>query len=215
GGFQSEAARYVTGTSLLTLSSLLDKSLLHQVDGRYQIHEMLRQYAGSILQEHPDELAAVSAAHSVYYADYFETRESRLTNNRQDSAYGEVISEIDNITIGWQVAANTDLKTLGRYLRPLYRLLDIQTRYLDGERIFRTAAERFKEAADDDTYSLLYARAVILQATCLQNMTRYLEAEPLVLEVLPIVRAKESLWDLRIALACLGAVVYARGEYRQ
>jgi predicted ATPase/Tfp pilus assembly protein PilF len=215
GGFQSEAARSVTGASLLTLSSLLDKSLLHQVDGRYQIHEMLRQYAGGLLQEQSDELASLRAAHCAYYADYFEARDARLTNNRQDSAYSEVLREIDNITAAWQFAMETDLETLGRFLRPLYRLLDLQSRYLDGERIFRTAAERFSKESNNGTLSLLYARAIVLRASCLQNLTRYQEAEPLVLEILPILRAHDALWEQRIALACLGAVVYARGEYRQ
>jgi predicted ATPase/DNA-binding SARP family transcriptional activator len=215
GGFQPEAARTVTGASLLTLSSLLDKSLLHQVDGRYQIHEMLRQYAGSLLQEHPAEMNSVRTAHTIYYADYFEAREARLTNNRQDSTYGEVLDEIDNITAAWQHAMETDPEIFGRFLRPLYRLLDIQSRYLDGERIFRTAAERLKSASGSNDMSLLYARAVVLQASCLQNMTRYLEAEPLALEVLPVFREHNALWELRIGLACLGAVVYAKGEYRQ
>jgi predicted ATPase len=52
GGFDREAARQVAGTSLPILSALVDKSLVRRSgSGRYEIQELLRQYAGSQLAE--------------------------------------------------------------------------------------------------------------------------------------------------------------------
>jgi predicted ATPase len=45
-GFRREAAEAVAGVSMRVLSNLMDKSLLtREPNGRYQIHELLRQYA--------------------------------------------------------------------------------------------------------------------------------------------------------------------------
>jgi predicted ATPase/DNA-binding XRE family transcriptional regulator/Tfp pilus assembly protein PilF len=46
GGFRREAAEYVAGATLSALSSLIDKSLIrHSASKRYNLHELIRQYA--------------------------------------------------------------------------------------------------------------------------------------------------------------------------
>jgi predicted ATPase len=46
GGFQRKAAQAIAKTGLQTLASLMDKSLLRLMpSGRYQVHEVLRQFA--------------------------------------------------------------------------------------------------------------------------------------------------------------------------
>ena len=50
-GFTREAAQKVAGADLETLSALFDKSLIQQMDeGRFTIHDLLRQYAVEHLQ---------------------------------------------------------------------------------------------------------------------------------------------------------------------
>src|SRR5258708_26567468 len=56
GGFTREAAQEVSGASLKTLMTLLNKSLLRRdPSGRYDVHELLRQYAEARL--HGNEAA--------------------------------------------------------------------------------------------------------------------------------------------------------------
>ena len=46
GGFRRDAAEAIGGATLAILSALVDKSLLRVDDsGRYNLHELLRQYA--------------------------------------------------------------------------------------------------------------------------------------------------------------------------
>jgi predicted ATPase len=55
GGFRKEAAQNVTGTSIQTLSALVDKSLIRvSANGRYEQHELLWQYAREKLTESDD-----------------------------------------------------------------------------------------------------------------------------------------------------------------
>jgi len=52
GGFGRAAAEQVAVASIHVLSNLVDKSFLTQsADGSYQIHELLRQYAASLLEQ--------------------------------------------------------------------------------------------------------------------------------------------------------------------
>src|SRR5262245_40411566 len=68
GGFTREATEAIAGASLRLLMSLTTKSLIRRnVDtGRYQIHELLRQYAEEKLQQsgNADE---INAKHATYY----------------------------------------------------------------------------------------------------------------------------------------------------
>jgi len=59
GGFGFAAAEQVAGASALLLAQLIDKSLLYRhVAGRYEMHELLRQYVADKLSQSP--LAALS-----------------------------------------------------------------------------------------------------------------------------------------------------------
>ena len=62
GGFTRKAAEAVAGASLLSLAALMAKSLAVRTDnGRYDLHEMVRQYAAEKLEE-AGEVAAIAPA---------------------------------------------------------------------------------------------------------------------------------------------------------
>ena len=66
GGFSVEAARAVTGASLHTLIKLLEKSLLFRSGtGRFEVHELLRQFAAEQLSHSPNEQNAASERHRI------------------------------------------------------------------------------------------------------------------------------------------------------
>jgi predicted ATPase len=57
GGFSREAAQAVAGAVLPVLSSLVDRALVNRLgDGRYDMHELVRQYAAEHLQAQPEAL---------------------------------------------------------------------------------------------------------------------------------------------------------------
>jgi predicted ATPase len=65
GGFTREAAQTVAGASLRALARLGHKSLLYQRGGRYEIHELLRQFGAEQLHLSPKERVAVEERHSA------------------------------------------------------------------------------------------------------------------------------------------------------
>ncbi|MCP4589222.1 MAG: hypothetical protein GY842_00620, partial [bacterium] len=66
GGCTREAAQEITGASLRELMALVRKSLLHRASGgRYEMHELLRQYSAERLDQSPTESEAVRDRHSA------------------------------------------------------------------------------------------------------------------------------------------------------
>ena len=72
GGLTREAAQTVAQASLPILSTLVSGSLLRRdSEGRYQIHELLRQYAEEQLLA-VDQLDATRDAHSAYFGEFLQ-----------------------------------------------------------------------------------------------------------------------------------------------
>lgn len=96
GGFTLAAANHVVGASLPLLASLLDKSLLRmEQEGRYELHELLRQYAVERLAESSHTEATIQDRHALYYAQHVqEAAQQGIGTPAFALAVG---AEIDNI----------------------------------------------------------------------------------------------------------------------
>ena len=127
------------------------------------------------------------------------------------------MQDFSNIAAAWRFALDQGTETtIDRFLRPAYRIFDIQSRYEDGERFFGEASTRLGATPGGDN-NLIQTRALILRASCLQSLTQYEEAEQILEKLLPTLKGfgDNALWEKRIALTALGALVYARSDYEQ
>ena len=105
GGFQREAAEQVAGATLPVLSMLVDKSLVHsEAGGRFQIHELLRQYAAEQLSASQGVETQVFDLHCDYFADFLYRRNDDLVGTRQGNAIPEITADLDNIRAMWRYA---------------------------------------------------------------------------------------------------------------
>jgi len=69
GGFELSAAQAVVRAGLVQLGSLVDKSLLRRdADGRYRMHEQVRQFALAKLNEQPEDVSTIHRRHTAYCA---------------------------------------------------------------------------------------------------------------------------------------------------
>ncbi len=95
GSFRREAARDVAGATPDDLASLVDRSFLRRNGaGRYEIHELLRQYGKEKLAANPQENDTIYNLHCGYYADYLYQREGHLKGGKQLEALLEIGEEI-------------------------------------------------------------------------------------------------------------------------
>ena len=108
GGFTREAAQAVAGASLQLLSSLDNKSFLRHdpTSGRFDIHELLREYAHEQLGKIPEDKASTSEAHAAYFANFMEACWDHLRDRRQKTALNEINADLENIRTAWRYCIN-------------------------------------------------------------------------------------------------------------
>ena len=147
-GFTRPAARAVAGSSLRELRSLVDRSLVQPTEGgRYQIHELLRQYAGEKLAQSPAASEAAHNRHAAYYAAALEEWGVDLKGRRQRGALAEMDAEIDNARAAWDWAAERgDVERLYQAAEGLGQYYERWNRHREGEAVFASAVQRLQAA---------------------------------------------------------------------
>jgi diguanylate cyclase (GGDEF)-like protein len=79
GGFDTAAARDVAGVSPFFLSALADRTFLTRtLEGRYTLHELLRQYIAGKLSERTADSQAVHHRHAMHYFAIAQNAEPEL-----------------------------------------------------------------------------------------------------------------------------------------
>lgn len=102
GGFSREAAQQVSGAALPVLLSLVQKSLVaRDENGRFSLHELLRQYAAEHLQADPEGWMTARDRHSTFYLRLLQEQGRRMQGPQQRAAFDAVEEEIENVRAAW------------------------------------------------------------------------------------------------------------------
>ena len=130
GGFTREAAQAITGATLRTLSALVRHSLLHRdpSTGRYDVHELLRQYAERRLAD-LNASDDAEAKHAAYYAGLLHRLEPRLVlGTDKHGILADIDADLDNIRAAWDAALRLgDLAIIGLSLTSLATFYGLRT----------------------------------------------------------------------------------------
>jgi predicted ATPase/class 3 adenylate cyclase len=98
GSFSRAAAGSIADIDLPLLAALVDKSLVKRADlGRFELHELLRQYAAEALLAEPGNGNAVRDRHARWYADYLHARIDRLRGADMLDARDEIRMDLGNL----------------------------------------------------------------------------------------------------------------------
>jgi predicted ATPase/class 3 adenylate cyclase len=213
GGFTREAAEEVARTTLSLLSALLDKSLLRKgPTGRYEILEILRQYAEEKLDAVSVEKEEARDRHSDYYLGFVSEREKALRSARQREALEEIGAEIENLREAWtQAIRQRKLESLTRGLEGLYRFYDIQSWFREGEEAFARASEGLSEASGEA--QLLRAKLLSRRSAFAVRLSRYEEARDLARQSLEIFQHAGDRKESAFAQNNLGNIAHNLGDY--
>jgi predicted ATPase/DNA-binding SARP family transcriptional activator len=175
GGFTHPAAQAVTGTSLRDLKRLVDKSFLHRLPtGRYEVHELLRQYAADHLAQTPGASEAVCDQHSAYYAAALRQWEVDLKGSHQQAALIEMEADSENLRAAWHWAvAQGQIERLKQTLDGLCLFYNKQGHCQDGEAACRLAVNELKlTTAGSDDDQLLLAKILMWQGLFSRRLGR-------------------------------------------
>jgi predicted ATPase/DNA-binding SARP family transcriptional activator len=159
GGFAYAAAQAVLGTKPSLLTGLTDTSLLQWQEtaageGRYTMHELLRQFAAEEL-DLAGERALVEERHGRYYLAYLAARGRRLGRGEPERASSEIQAELDNVRLAWQWAvAHGRLAEIEQATYALWQFCHFQGLEYEGQQSFARAVEgvrRHVAQADEGT----------------------------------------------------------------
>lgn len=122
GGFEGEAAETVGGATRLLLAALADKSLLRRESaGRYDMHEVMRQYADEKLRE-AGKVEETRERHLAYFAALAETAEPELIGAEQTAWLERLERDHDNIRSALEWAfQNGAIESAARLSASLWR----------------------------------------------------------------------------------------------
>lgn len=215
GDFEAQAAQEVTTSSLRTLSSLLNKSLLRKgPGGRYQIHELVRKFAAAKLDKHPIEKEATCDRHCGYYASFLHQREEPLKTEQQKETLAEISAEVENVRAAWQWAvAHTKPEEIDLCLESLYYFYWARNWFHEGKRALEHAERVISNSEERD--NLLLARIWTRQAEFDNWLAHYDGAKRRLQKSIATCRALQAQGELALALELLGRIEYWQAEYRR
>jgi tetratricopeptide (TPR) repeat protein len=147
GGFTREAAQRVADASLSMLSALANKSLLRKKEGeRYDLHEAIRQYAGTHLAEYQNEEELARQRHSIYYLELAHMYKTKLASANQKSALATLNTEIDNLRMAWDWAVERrQLNQIRQSMDAMWRFYAYQSWFQEGIPVFEKLIKAFMD----------------------------------------------------------------------
>ena len=148
GSFTRRAAERVAGTRLPLLSALVDKSLVQHSDehaGRFELHELIRQYAAVRLEENMAEEPENRERHSHYYLTLLEEQEPALRSRCQKETLTKLTADIDNLRVAWDFAISGEsIDLLLRAAGPLYYFYEFIQYFREAETAYKRAADMLR-----------------------------------------------------------------------
>ena len=132
GSFTRHAAQAVSGASLSLLLALQNKSWLQHTDqGRYQIHELLRQYTAEQLQADPPAMALARERFAAYYAGFMAGLGEDIRGPAQNRALETIAAEFESIRLAWQILVETGKVALAveKMVLPLVLYAEMRIKY--------------------------------------------------------------------------------------
>ena len=143
GAFSREAAMAITGAAPMQLTSLVNQSLVRvTAPGRFDLHEVVRQFAASRLVERERQGGAgqqtpARERHSRFYLGQLAQQTEALYGPEPHKALALIHADLDNIRAAWRHALE-----VGNW-RALEDALDALARFYDMAGLFREARELF------------------------------------------------------------------------
>ena len=215
GGFQPQAAVEVAGASLPVLAALVDKSLLRRGSSeRYEIHELLRQYAAEKLQEDLAAYHQVCDKHCHYYANLLYQLEAQLMGAEQQAALTTINAERDEVQSAWTWAVeNTRLEALNKALHSLHLFDEARSFLQEGREAFEQAVAHLSLDPSDPAQSRLLGRLLTRQGVFCKHLGDYQKAAELLEQGLILLRRLGDQSEVAFALRNLGHTAERLGQF--
>jgi len=232
GGFTREAAEYVAGTNLSVLSALVSKSLLiRTAPGRYDLHELVRQFSFEYLMKSESEYIGANDRHGEYYSLLLQQRGNVFKGADQSTAATELASEIANLRQAWSWAGERgQALQVGQAADTLFWLYESRCDCREGVPLFGAVAKCLEDekasitesvSSLGETRDLARARVLSYEGFFRLRQGQHPQSKEILQESLEILRPMAEAGSttaqdaLSYTLAFLGMVTAAMGDYKK
>jgi predicted ATPase/DNA-binding CsgD family transcriptional regulator len=206
GGFTREAAQVVAEASLPTLAGLIDQSLVRRAaSGRYEVHELLRQYGAEHLEE-SSQTEMVQRAYVDYYLGLLHRLERDIKAHQQMAALDAIAADFENVRHAWQLAIEQrHVTALSLAVESLHFFADMRGRYHEIVALLQDAVRHFSSSPSPAQLPVLnriqarLARLILLGSLRIeQDLRAQIEAG------LATARAQQNQAEIGFCLLILG-----------
>jgi predicted ATPase len=179
--FTREAAEAVAGATLHSLARLVSKSLVrHRPSGRYEIHELVRQYGETRLNSVPGQREAAQERYCAYYASFLQAQWLEMKSAMRNATFERIDAEFVNSMIAFQsMIENRRVAQIWQSMDALWNYCALRLRLSEGVLLFRRSVEALYPSQDDEALvgSLLLRQSTLL--ACLNSLGEVDEAKQL------------------------------------
>ncbi|MCA9944770.1 MAG: tetratricopeptide repeat protein [Ardenticatenaceae bacterium] len=229
GGFSREAARQVTQTSLWALTALVDKSLLHrEANGRFEMLEMVRQFAAERLAELPELATSAQARQAQYFLLLLHQQEERWQTGERQLALDLLTPELENVRAAWRwaVAALEDpaladraagaAQWLNQAIVSLFFLYESRGWFRDGAAAYGWALAALEEMAMHQAGAQQsYGRLLVRYGRFATFLGQYEKARQVLEKAQSYLQAANDPKELSLGHSYLAIVHSFQGNYEQ
>lgn len=219
GGFRRDAAEAVAYATLSVLSSLITKSLIRRSGaGRYDLHELIRQFVAEHIDRLPDEQSTTQARHSRYYLTYFNQADERLRSSAQRETLAELTAEMDNFRIAWDWAVTQgEFALIEQTMRTFFRLYDTRGWFQEGLDMLGRAMDTLEmthgHSPSGRTEQVALGHFLATRSWLAYRLANYKQAQGMLERSLEILRLVNEPRVLVEAITYLGRVMEMTGDY--
>ncbi len=212
GGFRQEAAEEVAEAGAGFLAALVDRSLLRRGEERYEMLEVVRQYAAEKLRMFGEEEER-QERHGLYYLRFLGERKMQLMGKKE--VLEEIQRELGNVREAWRWAVERGRwEELGQAAESLGLFYEARSLFYEGEEAFRRAEEGLRGILGRSAgQEAILGRILAHHGWCYERLCCYQEARERFAESLPILHRAGDLEGVAFATGHLGHVLYRLGEY--
>jgi predicted ATPase/transcriptional regulator with XRE-family HTH domain len=217
GGFLREGAQAIAGASLPIISALVSKSLIRRTaNGRYDLHQIVHQFALSYLSEDPQIENMVCDRHCEFYLELLSDREQALKSAAQQETIQQLTKEIDNVRAAWTWAVKREKFTrLGAALRCFGLLFDIRGWSKEGIEQVEPIVQALRTMPENKELQKVLGQALAQQGLFFFRLGNHLQAMSRFKESLALLRPIGEPALLVDPLVLGGIIMHLTGELDQ
>lgn len=214
GGFNVAAAQAITGTTVAHLVGLANKSLLRPtLNDRFDLHELVRQFAGEQLARQESDVKEVADRHCDYYLAWLQQNQNEIEND--PAVLQAVQADLPNIRAAWQWAVqNQRVPALTQGVQALTLLYRLMGLFREARHSLDEAISRMRQQSEpfDAAAGHLLGLLLLEQSYFYEHLVHLTEASALAEEGLHLGQKHNDIFVIALAYQRLAAIRMSQGD---